>query len=191
MSRRVIGASRPAAFLVDDMEKGGPGRFVADLGRIAWRDTPEMPSPEQPAETSGARAVAGPGLRNGDRSADRVVREYLEAIESHKPRRGRRRTTESIEGRLQIVSQRIGSADPLSRVHLIQERINLEGELRHRREQDDLAELEDRFVAVAAGYARRRHLTYGAWRAAGVTPEVLRRAGIAPGAGAERGARDL
>jgi len=38
--------------------------------------------------------------------------------------------------------------------------------------------LEDRFVAVARHYGARRGICYAAWRAVGVDPAVLRRAGI-------------
>jgi hypothetical protein len=40
--------------------------------------------------------------------------------------------------------------------------------------------LEDGFVSAAADYGRRHGMGYEAWIQAGVDPEVLRRAGIAP-----------
>jgi hypothetical protein len=40
--------------------------------------------------------------------------------------------------------------------------------------------LEGAFVAAAAGYGRRHHVTYRGWIEAGVEPAVLERAGIAP-----------
>jgi hypothetical protein len=42
----------------------------------------------------------------------------------------------------------------------------------------DVVGLEEAFVAVAARYGRREHLSYAAWRTAGVAPDVLHRAGI-------------
>ncbi|HVW32609.1 MAG TPA: hypothetical protein VHL53_08730 [Acidimicrobiia bacterium] len=42
----------------------------------------------------------------------------------------------------------------------------------------DVVELEEAFVAVAARYGHREHLSYAAWRAAGVAPDVLHQAGI-------------
>lgn len=42
----------------------------------------------------------------------------------------------------------------------------------------DVAELEEAFVNAATAYGARRGITYSAWRAAGVPPAVLRRAGI-------------
>jgi hypothetical protein len=42
----------------------------------------------------------------------------------------------------------------------------------------DFVELEQAFVDVAARYGQRVHLSYAAWRAAGVAPDLLHRAGI-------------
>lgn len=44
----------------------------------------------------------------------------------------------------------------------------------------DFPALEEAFVEVAAHYSRAEHLSYAAWRAAGVSPAVLGRAGISP-----------
>lgn len=112
------------------------------------------------------------------REESRAVRRYLEALEAHKPKRGRKRTTDSIEARLHQIDDRLVGADPLTRVHLVQERINLESELASKEEAVDLKALEDDFVAAAAGYGERKGISYAAWRAAGVDANVLRRAGV-------------
>ncbi|HET6875312.1 MAG TPA: hypothetical protein VFH70_11060 [Acidimicrobiales bacterium] len=103
----------------------------------------------------------------------------MEALEAHKPKRGRKRTAEGIEARLEQIEDRLATADPLTRVHLVQERINLQNELANKEEAVDLDALEDEFVASAKGYGERKGITYAAWRAAGVDANVLRRAGIA------------
>jgi hypothetical protein len=113
------------------------------------------------------------------REESRVVRRYLEALEAHKPKRGRKRTPDTIEARLHQIEVRLPKADPLSRVHLAQERLNLESELAAKGNSVDLAPLEKEFVKAAPGYGERKGLTYSAWRAAGVDAKVLRRAGIA------------
>ena len=59
------------------------------------------------------------------RNEGRAVRRYLEAIEAHKPKRGRKRTPESIQKRLAAIEHQLPQADPLSRVNLIQERMDL------------------------------------------------------------------
>jgi len=118
------------------------------------------------------------------REQGRAVRMYLEALERHKPKRGRKRTPESIKRRLDNVTRELTDADPLSRVHLIQERIDLERELATKQTAVDLTALEDEFVQAAAEYGRRKGITYQAWREAGVDAAVLRRARIGRGAGA-------
>lgn len=112
------------------------------------------------------------------RDESRAIRLYLEALEAHKPRRGRRRTIEGINARLERIEAELPEADPLTRVHLAQERLNLQEELASRQEAVDLSELEEEFVRAAAGYSQRKGITYAAWRDAGVDATVLKRAGI-------------
>lgn len=112
------------------------------------------------------------------REQGRAVRRYLEALDAHRPKRGRKRTPESIKRRLDDISNRIEEADPLTRLQLVQERMNLEAELSTKEEAVDLAALEDDFVAAAREYSDRKGITYAAWRASGVDASVLRRAGV-------------
>lgn len=112
------------------------------------------------------------------REESRSVRRYLEAIEAHKPKRGRKRTRESIEGRLHQIEEKLPSADPLTRVHLAQEQLDLQKELATKEDAVDIGALEDEFVSAARGYGERKGISYAAWRAAGVDANVLRRAGI-------------
>ncbi len=46
------------------------------------------------------------------REQGRLVRRYLEALESHRPKRGRRRTPESIAKRLAAIDEQLPTADP-------------------------------------------------------------------------------
>src|SRR5438552_7417835 len=80
------------------------------------------------------------------REQGRAVRGYLEALEAHKPKRGRKRTPESIERRLRDIETKLPAADPLSRLQLLQERMNLEQELAVKAAGVDIAALEDGFV---------------------------------------------
>ena len=116
------------------------------------------------------------------REQGRAVRRYLEALEAHKPKRGRKRTPDSMQRRLSSIEERIAAADPLTRLHLVQERMDLERELSTSDSGVNIQELEDAFVESAEPYGRRKGITYGAWREAGVDPSVLRRAGIRRGA---------
>ena len=128
----------------------------------------------QRAMTDEHKAALAEGREQG-----RVVRRYLEALESHRPKRGRRRTAEGINNRLAAIDQQVAAADPLSRVHLLQERMDLEQELAAAGgDADELEDLEAGFIEVAAAYGERKGLTYEAWRSIGVEPRVLKAAGI-------------
>lgn len=116
------------------------------------------------------------------REQGRAVRRYLEALESHRPRRGRKRSPETIERRLAELDQRVAGADPLTRLHLTQERMDLEQQLQVADAGTiDIEALESEFVSVAASYSERKGITYDAWRQAGVEARVLRAAGIGRG----------
>lgn len=115
------------------------------------------------------------------REQGRAVRRYLEALEAHKPKRGRKRTPESVQKRLAAIDEKLADADALTRLHLVQEKMNLENELASSDTTVDLQALEDDFVAAAAPYGERKGITYGAWRQLGVDPGVLRRAGVKRG----------
>ena len=119
-------------------------------------------------------------LREG-RAQSRAVRRYLEALETRKPKRGRKRTPESIGKRLATIEASLPNADPLRRVQLVQEQMDLTAELERLNEKVDLTELENGFVDAAKGYSQSKGLTYTAWRSVGVPAELLQRAGISRG----------
>ena len=116
------------------------------------------------------------------REEGRAVRHYLEALEAHRPKRGRKRTPETIEKRLATIEGQLADADPLTRLQLVQERMNLQAELETKRTKVDLSALERDFVQAAKGYSQRKGITYAAWREAGVDAAVLKKAGIGRGA---------
>jgi hypothetical protein len=113
------------------------------------------------------------------REQGRVIRGYLEALESSRPKRGRKRTADSVKRRLDAVNADLPAATGLTRVHLIQERMDLEAELAQLSGGGvDVSELEAAFVKVAADYGARKGISYTAWREAGVDAAVLKKAGI-------------
>ena len=112
------------------------------------------------------------------RSQGRAVRAYLEAIEGHKPKRGRKRTAESISKRLAAIEEELNEADALRRLQLTQERLNLQRELESAQDTVDLEGLEREFVRVAKGYAERKGISYAAFRELGVPASTLKQAGI-------------
>ena len=116
------------------------------------------------------------------REQGRLIRSYLDALESTKPKRGRKRTPDSVKRRLATVNTELPAATALDRVHLIQERMDLEAELEQLQGGAvDLSDLEADFVKVAADYGARKGISYTAWREAGVDAAVLKKAGIKRG----------
>lgn len=112
------------------------------------------------------------------RSQGRAVRLYLEALEANKPKRGRKRTSDSIQKRLDRITVELETAEPLKRLQLTQEQLDLETELAAGGSTVDLSALEQDFIAAAAPYASRKGIGYSAFRSVGVSPAVLRAAGI-------------
>lgn len=112
------------------------------------------------------------------RTESRVVRTYLEALAANRPKRGRKRTPESIGKRLSKIEAELESAAPLQQLQLVQEQMDLEEELATIDTKVDLTEVEAEFVKVARSYGERKNISYAAWRKIGVDPTVLRKAGI-------------
>lgn len=112
------------------------------------------------------------------RAESRSVKNYLEALEENRPKRGRKRTPASIEKRLQQIEKELPTTGPLKRVSLIQERMNLTKELSTGDASVDISSFESAFVKVAKGYSERKKISYAAWRELGVSAAVLSKAGI-------------
>ncbi len=89
-------------------------------------------------------------------------------------------SVDSLRQRLDDVEAKIADADALQRVHLIQERRDLERRIASRSTEtgDDLQSLEEAFIEVAAEYGERKGIDYATWREAGVRADVLQKAGI-------------
>lgn len=134
-------------------------------------------SPAKKAAKSAMSAEHKAALAEG-RAQGRAVRNYLTALEAHRPRRGRKRTPESIARRLEKIGAELEQADAIKRLHLIQERMDLEAELAAADTKVDLAELEAEFIKSAKGYAERKGISYAAFRELGVPAATLKAAGI-------------
>src|ERR1700712_4759494 len=115
-------------------------------------------SPKRPMADAHKAALAE------GREQSRVVKTYLEALVANKPRLGRKRSPDTIRKQLQHVEQTLTGADPLMRVQLSQQRIDLLDQLDSLEQIPDLAPLEAAFVEVAAAYSERKGLTRAAWR---------------------------
>lgn len=112
------------------------------------------------------------------RSRGRAVRHYLEALESHRPKQGRRRTPDGMRARIAKIDAELAQASALQRLHLTQERADLNTKLEAAEAVSDISALEDEFVAVAISYSERHGISYATWRSVGVPAAVLKRAGI-------------
>ncbi len=123
--------------------------------------------------TDDHKAALAEGRRQGA-----AVRAYLDALEQHRPKRGRKRTTESIGKRLLVIETELEGATSVDRLQLIQERMDLGEELERMSAKIDLSKLEAEFVAQAKSYGSRKGISYAAWRELGVSADVLRKAGV-------------
>jgi hypothetical protein len=116
------------------------------------------------------------------RNQGRAVRVYLEALEQNKPKRGRKRTPESVKKQLGAIEARLSSASGTSRLELLQQRRDLTDEMDRLGEKVDLSALEKEFTKVARTYGERKRISYATWREFGVPADVLKKAGIGRGA---------
>jgi hypothetical protein len=140
---------------------------------------PNMKKPAKPTKPTMSQSHKD-ALAVG-RTEGRAVREYLEALRSNRPTRGRKRTAESIGNRLAAIEAELGDADPVRELKLVQERLDLQRELETIGGDLDLSAVEADFISVAGSYSARNGISYSAWREVGVAPAVLREAGLTRG----------
>ena len=112
------------------------------------------------------------------RAEGRAVKAYLEALDQNRPKRGRKRTPDSIKKRLTVIDAELPDASPIQRLQLVQERMDLGKELAMMDTKVDLSALENAFVKTAGAYSDRKGISYAAWRELGVSADVLKRAKI-------------
>jgi hypothetical protein len=112
------------------------------------------------------------------RADARAVKGYLEFLEENKPRRGRRRTKDSINKRLAAIDAELEDATALARLNLVQERMDLEAELEAMSQTVDGSELRAAFVEAAGRYAESKGISRSAFRQLGVDAKTLNEAKI-------------
>jgi hypothetical protein len=115
------------------------------------------------------------------RAEGRIVRDYLEGLRATKPKRGRKRTPDTINARLDKLEVELGAASPLDELLLVQERRDLSAELDAMSNTIDMGALEQAFVVVANSYSQSKKISYQSWRDVGVDASVLKAAGISRG----------
>ena len=115
-----------------------------------------------------------------EKADNKAVRGYLDALAASAPKRGRKRTADSVTARISAVGNAMGDASATKRLGLVQERLDLEAELdaMTRADSVDMDELEAGFVKAATSYGGQRGISYAAWREVGVSAATLKAAGI-------------
>jgi hypothetical protein len=112
------------------------------------------------------------------RAEGRIVRDYLEGLRATKPKRGRKRTADTINMRLERLEAELAAASPLDELLLIQERRDLSAELDAMSSTIDMGALEEAYVGVAKSYSESKKISYQSWRDVGVEASVLKSAKI-------------
>lgn len=115
------------------------------------------------------------------REEARAVRRYLEALEAHRPKRGRKVTPETMQARIEKIDAELGDGpNPLQRLLLNQERKDLTEAIESFGTEGtvDLSELETEFVKVGKRFANKKGIDKSLFRQAGVPTEILKKAGI-------------
>lgn len=112
-----------------------------------------------------------------------AVRDYLEALETNKPKPGRRVSPETLAARKADIDNQLTAGDvkPIKRLELMQDRRDIEAQLASIADEPDMSAVEQGFIAHAANYGARRGVAYATWREFGVPADLLTRAGITRG----------
>lgn len=107
-----------------------------------------------------------------------AVRAYLDALEMHKPKRGRKVTPETMRSRITKLRDEAKRAPKSKQLQLVQDRMDLEAALAASEEVFDMAPLKKGFTKHAKAYARNKGISYAAFKEIGVPVPVLKEAGI-------------
>lgn len=139
------------------------------------------PSAKKPARRRGPAKMTAAhkeALAVG-REQSRHVAAYLEALDAHRPKRGRKRTPDAIRARLAEIDGLIGTASGIKKLELAQSKLDLQAELAAKDAAVDLTQLRKSFLKHAGSYGQRKGISYAAWRTAGVSAVDLKAAGVA------------
>jgi hypothetical protein len=152
------------------------------IGRIRGGAVPAKAAKATKSKATGAKPRTMSTTHKEALAAGRVqgkaIGDYLDAISRNKPKRGRKRTADSVQRQLADVESKLGTASGTARVELIQRRRDLEVELAGMNASPDLSKLEAAFVKHAKAYAQRKGISKAAFREVGVPAEVLTKAGL-------------
>ncbi len=107
----------------------------------------------------------------------KLTQKEIEAIQKGK---GRRVDPKTIERRLAKARQALAAAkNPLQKIELTEKVLRLEKALKEAQKGGGkTSDVEKAFIQHAASFARRKGISYRAFREMGVPPDVLAKAGI-------------
>lgn len=151
----------------------------------SWRSVRPMSPAKKKTPAKKAKSPMGDAHKAAlavGRANARAVRRYLELLEANKPKRGRKRTPDSIRKQLAAIEDQLSDAGVLARLQLIQQRADLSEELNGLQAGGTSAEAfaaaEVDFVGAAAAYAAAKGISHASFRAVGVPASVLKAAGV-------------
>lgn len=112
-----------------------------------------------------------------------AVRDYLEALDSSRPKLGRRMSPEKLQERRTELGAELasGSLKPMKRLETLQAVRDIDAQLEALQAEPDMTAVEAGFVEHAASYGARKGIAYATWREFGVPADVLNKAGISRG----------
>ncbi|MDE0134528.1 MAG: hypothetical protein OXM54_06775 [Acidimicrobiaceae bacterium] len=112
-----------------------------------------------------------------------AVADYLEALESSRPKPGRRMSPERLQERRAELDSELasGALKPMKRLEAMQSVRDIDAQLAALVDEPDMSAVEQGFIEHAASFGTRKGIAYATWREAGVPAELLGRAGISRG----------
>lgn len=148
--------------------------------KTAKRRTTKSTAKRKPAKAAQRRTMTAThkkALAEG-RNLSAVVERYMRAVNTPK-KRGRKVSKASLVARLAKGQDTVRKAEGIEKLLAAQSVRDLKVRLAQAPASPaDLTAVEREFVKIAKRFSDARGITYGAWRDAGVSAEVLRKAGI-------------
>ena len=90
-----------------------------------------------------------------------AVRDYLDALESSRPKRARQVTPEKLQERRADINSQLGSVNikPIKRLELMQQRRDIDAQFTAIADEPDMSAVEAGFVEHAPNYGQRKGIT--------------------------------
>lgn len=148
----------------------GPRHNRAIAGYHQRKET-DVPRTRATRTTEGATAAS--------RAETKAINEYLQYLETAKPRRGRKRNPTNLKNQIAALDTKLAQAHGVRKLSLLQKRLDLQDEL-NRLQMSSAADVyEANFIKHGASYSKRKGIKWETWIEAGVPRDVLAKAGIA------------